>query len=288
MAPRAALTALMVLGAPSAEAIVKELYTTNAVCRQNNCINPLFPALQDLPKLEGQEWQKHKLENVSSFMNFCKPFVTYDPALPALNQTVKEKVDAIVQDVHAGKPIRDFDLPKYANRFQEAVVFQDRLAAKVYFYHLSGLGVEAWDHTNPAEDSYHPMRPCARSVAQLVCYTYFPQAFAGLKDTSTVGYLRPCRGSCESYIQACNVECCDESVTCVWDGTHEGNTVATTSKKTVDVDGKSVLLQVGYADFEGSSFQCTGTSAKSGSRKLASAIVSILLPWLLAFFHEMQ
>jgi hypothetical protein len=240
------------------QAIVQELYTTNAVCRQNSCVNPIFPGLQDLPKLEAQEWRKYNLDNVSSFMQFCKPFVQYDVALPVKNASMRDRVDVVLKEARAGTPVELSDVPTYPNQLRELVVFQERLATKMYFMHLSALGMEPWDHTDPAEESYLPKRHCARSIAKLLCETYFTQAIPTLPVGSPNSYTRPCRSSCEGYVKACDVECCDESVTCVWDGTTPGNISATTPRKTMDVDGKTVLLEMGYPDFQGPSMQCTG------------------------------
>merc|ERR1719326_964215 len=127
-------------------------------------------------------------------MDFCGAFVDYDLSVKA---------------------------PSQGNGFTgtatEAVVAQqDGEAAKLYFYHLSGMGIEPWDHTKPEAESTHPLRPCARSVAQMVCHTVFPRALPSVKLYQETSYTRPCRTSCENYIQACNVECCDEGVQCVW------------------------------------------------------------------------
>ncbi|CAK0883439.1 unnamed protein product [Prorocentrum cordatum] len=287
MKPRAAVAALVAaaLAPRSAEAIVKELYTTNAVCKQNNCVNPIFPALQELPKLEVQEWKKYSLDSVSGFMNFCKPFVNYDVAVPNISSSVKDKIEAAVKDIQSGKYFDKDMLPTYANPLQDAVALQDRIATKMYFYHLSGLGIEPWDHPQPAEESYHPMRGCARSVAAMTCYTHFPQAFTGLADKTSVSYMRPCRSCCESYIQACNVECCDESVTCVWDSSKSGQSPATTSKQTVRADGVSVLLEMGYADFEGPSIHCTGSGSEAS--RMAKVAVPTIAAGLAAFYYAL-
>merc|ERR1719401_513146 len=109
----------------------------------------------------------------------------------------------------------------------------------MYFYHLSGLGIEAWDHTEPSEDSFHPLRPCARSVARMACFTLFPKASNFASNGGEVSYVRPCRSSCENYVKACNVECCDEGVTCVWGINPDVNA----EKRTLGVDGQTVLLE---------------------------------------------
>mmetsp|Transcript_19590 Transcript_19590/g.51956 ORF Transcript_19590/g.51956 Transcript_19590/m.51956 type:complete len:249 (+) Transcript_19590:92-838(+) len=234
------------LAGSGAEAIVRELYSTNAVCKQQYCVNPVFPSLAQLPEMERGRWQKRTLSNVSQFMEFCGGLIDYDVALPLLNVT-----NATVQVVAppGGGPavLRAFD------PVHEAAKQQDRLAAKQYFYHLAGMGIEAWDHTEPAQVSHHPLRPCARSVARLACYTHFPKALPSLRDGMEVSYLRPCRSSCESYVQECGVECCDESVRCAWSSEDGGE-----ERRIQVAGGQEVLLRTGYVDAAGPSTTCTG------------------------------
>ena len=33
------------------------MYTQNSLCRQNYCTNPIFPGINDLPRLEALQWQ---------------------------------------------------------------------------------------------------------------------------------------------------------------------------------------------------------------------------------------
>mmetsp|Transcript_23058 Transcript_23058/g.50589 ORF Transcript_23058/g.50589 Transcript_23058/m.50589 type:complete len:236 (+) Transcript_23058:148-855(+) len=233
----AVLIAALALGT-GVDAITRELYTTNAVCKQRYCVNPVFPALQELPNLELARWKKHSLSNVSQWMEFCGPFVNYDPAIQQRAESEVQQDVAQTYDKHVHFGVQDL------------VVKSDRDAAKMYFFHLSGMGIEAWDHTKPEEESSHPLRLCARSVARMTCQTYFPRALPNLLLLEETSYARPCRSSCESYVQACNVECCDEGVQCVWD--------ESAGKRTMGVDGKEVLLETGYVDAVSPSLQCTG------------------------------
>ena len=57
------------------EAIHKEIFTTNAVCRQNFCINPVFPGLEDLYTLSQMEFECQDLLDVSPTLDFCKLFL---------------------------------------------------------------------------------------------------------------------------------------------------------------------------------------------------------------------
>eukprot|EP00438_Fugacium_kawagutii_P029841 Skav200967 [mRNA] locus=scaffold448:579771:582853:- [translate_table: standard] len=39
----------------TSEAVV-DRFSTNAICRQHNCVNPIFPGLQDLDQLQAAKW----------------------------------------------------------------------------------------------------------------------------------------------------------------------------------------------------------------------------------------
>lgn len=239
--------------AAMAQAITKELYTTNAVCKQQYCINPVFPGLGDLPQLESKRWMKHSVGNVSSWLEFCHDIVDYDLALPESNGT-----SMLQRYLEARTAMREHGalegLPQMMSPTEEIVRNMDKQALKTYFMHLSAMGIEAWDHTDPMKDSEHPLRPCARSVARLTCFTYFPRAYSTVADGTQMGYTRPCKNACQSYLEACNVDCCDDSASCVWDKLAADGT----SRTTQDVSGNSVLLETGYVDANGPSFQCTG------------------------------
>merc|ERR1719253_2164383 len=112
----------------------------------------------------------------------------------------------------------------------------------MYYYHLAGMNVEGWDHRRPwlAGSS-----ECTKAIWQMICHTYFPRAEAGCKAGEASVHLRPCKNVCASYVQACNVECCDESVQCVF------------KKKVALVNGKAATIS-GYHDELGPSASAFG------------------------------
>jgi len=192
-----------------------ESYTQNAVCRQNNCINPLFPGLNDLPRLEQLVWQCTTTHEVRKHMDFCRETVRYHPALPSPN--------------------------KSAQLLSDIVKAQDSAAASMFFYHLSGMGYEPWEHRDPHLSSNR----CVQDVWKMVCFTYFPKADAGCTVGQASSYARPCMTCCQNYLQSCSVECCDESPRCSF------------TRNMIADDGKTVV-QKGYVDAVAPSLLCTG------------------------------
>eukprot|EP00434_Breviolum_minutum_P011297 symbB.v1.2.009969.t1/scaffold623.1/size335370/12 len=176
-----------------AESLIRELYTTNAACRSQYCVNPVYPGLQDMPGLEKKRWAKMSLPKIAESMEFCNGTVNYNVALP-MESTESDNMTIL----------------------QERVRAQDQQAAEAYFLHLSAMGIEPWDHVKPFEESSSRMRPCARAVARMACFTYLPDAIHNIQDGAEVRYHRPCDTGCESFLQTCGVECCDESTVCVW------------------------------------------------------------------------
>ena len=77
-------------------AIHKELFTTNAVCSANYCINPIFPGLEDLYVLNKEEFACSSLTDVSDSLVFCADVVNYNPSLKKAetNETVSDLVRA--------------------------------------------------------------------------------------------------------------------------------------------------------------------------------------------------
>mmetsp|Transcript_131868 Transcript_131868/g.239779 ORF Transcript_131868/g.239779 Transcript_131868/m.239779 type:complete len:601 (+) Transcript_131868:124-1926(+) len=205
-------------------------YSKNSLCRQNYCINPVFPGLNDLPRLEQLEWQCATQEMVTNYLDFCSGAIQYNPALPS--------------PVETATPVDDL------------VKAQDDAAMTMFFYHLSGMGYDAWDYQEPRTSD----NECVRTIWKMVCYTYFPRSAAGCKTGEQSNYFRPCMSSCENYIKQCGVECCDESVSCVF--THTGTAP----------NGTLQLLQTGYVDALGPSATCTG-----GARRSASSSLLLLL-----------
>jgi len=257
--------------------MVKELYTTNTVCKQNNCINPIFPGLQDLKQLESQKWAKHELVNVQDFLSFCGGTVTYDIALPLLNKT--EEMNRFMNRSgevrqRGGSKLLKEALPQLSNPLEDLVREMDAKASRAYFLHLAGMGLEPWEFMDPDQASSHPLQPCAQTVARLTCFTYFPMAFPNLKDGQEMRYVRPCKNSCENYVHACNVDCCDEGVSCVWDG-FTGKGTESVAKTTRDSEGIAVLLETGYADIDGPCLLCTGGGKRSAQPFCLLVIVSM-------------
>jgi TM2 domain-containing membrane protein YozV len=139
----------------------------------------------------------------------------------------------------------------------ELVRTQEKAAASTYFYHLAGLKVDAWDHKDAkgAEED-----ECTKAVRMMACQTYFPMAEAGCKKGESTKFLKPCKNVCSHYVNACQVQCCDESVKCVFE-------------RNISILGGVSELRSGYADESGPSATCTG----AGLRRATSLPV-----WLLA------
>lgn len=194
-------------------------YSTNAICRQYNCINPVLPGLTDLAILQGSTWQCQDAVDVKHHASFCGNALYYNPGVPS---------------------------PQNKTELADIVRAQDNAASTTYFYHLSGMNVEPWDHRKPWETQDN----CLISVWKSVCHTYFPRAEAGCKKGEQTKYVLPCKNVCENYLNHCAVECCDESVRCAF------------PKKTMLLDGVSMEVQ-GYADQDGPAATCTGSAASS-------------------------
>jgi len=211
---------------PVAHSVVAEHYSQNALCRQNACVNPIFPGLMDLGRLEALEWQCAEHATVNQYMDFCRSAVNYDSALPSPNAT-SAPVDALVKA-------------------------QDDAAATMFFYHMNGIGYDAWDDIEP----HQSQDACVQSVWKMVCFTYFPRAQAGCRSGERSTYMRPCMSSCENYLSTCGVECCDESVQCSF-------------SHTVEAAGGVSVIQSGYADVHGPSALCTGAASRGAGLPLA-------------------
>ncbi|CAK0844992.1 unnamed protein product [Prorocentrum cordatum] len=127
------------------------------------------------------EWQCADRYAVEKYLGFCKGAIRYNPALPSPQGSSLSLDRAVIGQVTA----------------------QDDAAATMFFYHVTGMGYEAWEHSSPASGDDE----CMRSVWRLSCLTYFPKSQVG----SGTRYHRPCAGLCEGYLEACAVECCDDS-----------------------------------------------------------------------------
>lgn len=211
----AALSSNLLFAAATSLKLRQAFYTTNAVCRKKQCINPVFPGVLDLARLDNASWSCAKHNAVVQSAFFCRRALHYDPALSGSGDKTQR--------------IRK----------------QDRAASKAFFYHLEAMGYDAWRYRTPDASG----DACVESIWRMVCYTYFPRAQAQCEDGQSVPYLRPCQNSCANYIEACGVECCDESVQCVF-----------THKETVDDEE---VVSEGYSPQEGPSQLCTGSAQRS-------------------------
>merc|ERR1719316_1163984 len=142
-----ALALVSMFGA--ADALSREMFTTNAICKPNYCVNPIFPGVEDLGRLESGKWKCSSRKQVVESLNFCSGVVDYNPALPLITGS-SATVETLVQA-------------------------QEKAATTAFAYHLSGMGLEVWDHTRPSESD----NDCIKSVWKLACYTYFPKAEHG-------------------------------------------------------------------------------------------------------------
>lgn len=194
-------------------------FTSNAICTKNHCINPVFPGLTDLERLSSGAWMCATSHDTRQWMDFCRGAVYYDPALPSGGSGVGDIVKA-----------------------------QEKAAITMFYYHLNAMGIEAWDHRKP-EDS----NDCIRSVWRMVCYTYFPRQPRDCKKGESTKYLRPCSSSCANYVRNCKVECCDESVQCVF-------------KHEKVFNDHTTVLTHGYVNDDGPSEHCTGAATRSAAK----------------------
>lgn len=176
--------------------------------------------MEDLHRLQESKWIASTLSKTSAHMEFCQKAVSYNPALPVPEDGGSAAVEKLVQK-------------------------QDNAAATMFYYHMSGLGLEAWDYKQPENEN-----DCVKSVWRMVCFTYFPRAEVGLEEGAISKYIRPCQSSCQNYLRQCEVECCDEGVQCVF-----SHTKAISPTETVTTEG--------YAPHDGPSSLCTGGTKRS-------------------------
>lgn len=219
-----------------------EVYTTNAICSKKHCVNPVFPGMEDLHHLEQAMWTSSSLLKTQENMHFCRNAITYDPALPAATGSGMKKL----------------------------VERQDNAAATTFYYHLYALGMEAWDYKKPelAND-------CVKSIWRMSCYTYFPRAEVNTLEGGSSRYIRPCQSSCMNYIRTCGVECCDESVQCVFSHT---KAISHTQNMTTS----------GYVPHDGPSALCTGGSQRAARPLGVGLILLLVLKTLFSFEGDIR
>lgn len=245
--PRAllALVAVLPLGRASLlKSPGQNRYSTNAVCRRQYCINPIFPALNKLGTSVMKEQKQRTYQCVKDHQawklaGFCKhvaieyPFATPQP-----------EGNALLSDVMRA---------------------EQEQAMAMYGAHLSGMGLDVWEWLKPWETNDE----CIRSVWKMVCYTYFPRC----NEVDETQYLKPCKNSCQSYINACGVTCCDEGVQCVYDHTE---LLANGVRREEE----------GYADHAGPSPLCTGGAPpRAGLGALAALALPLALVLAQAVTH---
>lgn len=252
-------------------AIVQDYYTTNAVCQQRHCINPVFPGLHKIEFLQTLRWQKHGLASINKFLGFCKKYIDYDVALPVIDYSRKWNYTA--------------------HTTEDIVQDQERDAAKLFFFHISAMGLDAWDYPNPEEDGNGanlPMTDCVRQVARMACFTYLPQANPSAQEGMETRYVKPCKSSCENYVKECKVECCDDSVQCVFTRSYsEAKAVtAATGSKVPAANGStaatgqdflsSMQISAGYEDENGPSEKCTGFAPSQSTLAVGAGVIACL------------
>jgi len=227
----------LMLGKRSGGSLQTSKYTQNMMCRQNHCVNPLFPAFMDrgadvMSAQEKRAWECVENPLVANLTSFCGRVIRYYPfSIPSPD-------------------------PSEGSTEVESIIKREEAAAtKAYVMHLAGLGYDYWDFQKPWDGN-----PCVKQVWEMSCYTYFPRC----NDIDNAKYLRPCMSQCENYLAACNVECCDEGVQCVF---QEDLTLA---------DG-TTLKQSGYVDHVAPSPMCTGSWSAANRRHGVSLYVGLLL-----------
>lgn len=218
-------------------------YTYNALCFQQNCINPVFPAITEFGRSvfasnENRTWNCAASHNSWRSAGFCAKVVSaYHFALPDGGSESTE---------------------------EELMREQSRQAMRAYVTHVTGMGRDFWRLTEPWEHD-----ECIQAVWKMACYTHFPRCNA----LSAGQYLRPCASTCQSYLSACQVQCCDEGVKCVFSHRRE-------------LPDGTVEEEDGFAPRTGPSLECTGAAA--GLREaatwlwlcsLVSLVVALPVEW---------
>lgn len=206
-------------------------YSTNFICKQKYCTNPVFPAVRlfnySVFKVQkARQWSCVNDLQAYKLTDFCsRVIMQYEFALPNTEQGQEKMLLA------------------------DSVRKQDREAIAAYVAHISGLGLDFWDFREP----WKSPNECVKSVWKIACYAHFPRC----NEIDGTKYLKPCKSSCSNYVKSCGVECCDEGVQCVYD------------HKEVLADG-TVLLEEGFEDHVGPSILCTGAALRqSGGAALA-------------------
>lgn len=212
------------------------LYTRDPICLPRFCINPIFPGLM--------QFEQNVLDNHTKRPWYCA------------DTNAIWRLSGICSRIVVGY---HFALPgdEPGSDQEDLTLAQARKALTAYASHLTGMGYDFWDYTEPWKHD-----ECIQSVWKMSCYTHFPRCHASGR------YLRPCTSSCESYVHNCKVQCCDEGVQCVF--MHE----------TRLYDG-NVLVEEGYDRHHGPSPLCTGGAA-GASATLWLGMLAVVLRHLAA------
>lgn len=163
-------------------------YTTNSVCLQHNCINPIVPGLMQfgqsvLQRNDDRTWTCSQHPDEWKLTGICSRVVAgYHFSLPDPEET----------DMTVG---------------ENPILGQARQALTAYVAHLSGMGYDFWDYRDPWNHD-----ACIQAVWKMACWTHFPRC----NQLEEGRYLRPCASSCQNYLNHCRVQCCDEGVQCVF------------------------------------------------------------------------
>eukprot|EP00747_Dinoflagellata_sp_TGD_P165479 gnl/TRDRNA2_/TRDRNA2_186794_c0_seq1.p1 gnl/TRDRNA2_/TRDRNA2_186794_c0~~gnl/TRDRNA2_/TRDRNA2_186794_c0_seq1.p1 ORF type:complete len:308 (-),score=42.12 gnl/TRDRNA2_/TRDRNA2_186794_c0_seq1:60-875(-) len=232
------------------------MYTDNSACIPSYCINPIVPGLEYFGEsfLGMQETRNWRCVNEDQGSD--KPIKDSEPS-HQLWQLAGFCKRAIVQ-----YPYAVADPPEGVTGTMAGMIeAQAREAMATYAAHIAGMGLDVWDYQAPWEAD-----DCIKNVWLMSCYTSFPRC----NRVEPAKYLRPCKSTCENYLEACHVECCDEGVQCVF--THER-----------EKDDGSFVTETGYVDHHGPSPLCTGAAVRGAAGAnlffLAAVLAALAWPW---------
>lgn len=192
------------------------LYTQDPVCLPRFCINPIFPGLM--------QFEDNILDNHTK-----RPWYCADAGAIWRRSGICERIVVGYAFALPG------DQP--GSTQEDLALAQGRKALTAYVSHLTGMGYDFWDYTEPWKHD-----ECIQSVWKMSCYTHFPRCHQSGR------YLRPCASTCETYVHTCKVQCCDEGVQCVF-------------KHETDLNDGNIKVEEGYDRHHGPSPLCTGAAA---------------------------
>ena len=173
-----------------------QVFTTNQICRKSNCVNPIFPGLESIDQNAAKNLTcfDSTIAHQKNYISFCKDVAKNNFALERVFNGSADGEEALLA----------------------AVAAADAAAASDFFYHHGGIGIDPWQFESHDDDT-----ECSRAIREMVCFTHFPSCTEGVEPGQPSEYLKPCASTCHNYIQQCGVECCDESVQCVFENGNE-------------------------------------------------------------------